>query len=66
MCVEGEAFADIGVDVCDADQHFNTAVGELFGDFDLIEIARSVVIDRRPEEAALIECTGSEGWAKRL
>lgn len=38
--------------VGDADHDLDAAIGQPLGDLDLIEIARRVVIDRRPEQAS--------------
>jgi hypothetical protein len=38
------------VDVGDADHHLGRAGRQAFGHFELIEIARGVVVDRRPRQ----------------
>ena len=54
MGVERRARRDEGVDVGDADADAEAAIGEALGDFDLIEVARGVVVDGGPGELAEI------------
>ena len=54
VIVDGRARGHERVHVRDADQHSHRAVGQSLGDFNLIEVARRVVVDRRPQQAAQI------------
>src|SRR6185295_7687851 len=62
MRVDRRALGDEHVDVSDRDQQpyrvptrgASPASPDLFREFDLIEIARFLVVDRRPEQAAKI------------
>jgi len=47
-------FGHEGIHVGDSDQHFDVPDGQPFGDLDLIEIARSVVVDRGPKQCPQI------------
>ena len=55
---------DEGIHVCNADHDLHVAIGSAFGDFNLIQIARGVVVDRGPEEVAKIASTaaGCDLW----
>ena len=81
VCVERETFADIRVDIGNADQYANSPVRQLFRDFDLIEIARGVVVDGGPEHPSQIDSAlhkggregvefgegfGREGWMEPI
>jgi len=61
MLVDGGIFGDEGVDVGDAYHDLNAAVGQALGYFDLVEVFRGVVVDRRPEQAAQIGRCGRRG-----
>ena len=50
----GESLRDKRIHIGDAHHHLDAAIGQAFGDFDLVEIARSIVIDRRPKQPAQI------------
>ncbi len=54
VIVDGRARGHERVHVRDADAHPHRAVGQSLGDFNLIEITRRVVVDRRPQQAAQI------------
>ena len=58
MAVEGRLLRDEHVDVRDADPHADRAVGEALRDLDLIEVGRLAVVDRRPEQLALVAHVG--------
>ena len=49
-----EPFYPLHVYVCDRHAHLHAAAAERFAYRQLIEIARIVVVDRRPQQAALI------------
>jgi len=53
------------IHVSDTDHHFDAAIGKTLREFNLIEVARSIVIDRRPQQTpqiAHIACRGDLGW----
>jgi len=52
VLIDGAVARDIGVDVGNADQDLDVAVRELFGDFDLVEVAGGVVVDGGPQQVA--------------
>ena len=54
VAIEGRLLRDEHVDVGDADPHADRAVGEALRDLDLIEVGRLAVVDRRPEQLALV------------
>ena len=54
MLIDGRIFGDKSVHVGDADHHFDVAIGQALGDFDLVEIFRGVVVDRRPQQTAQV------------
>ncbi len=54
MFVDRRVFRNERVDVGHADGEANRAVGQSLGDFDLIEVARLRVVDRRPRAVAQI------------
>ena len=57
------------IDISDSHQHLDAAPGKTFGDFDLIEIPRGVVVDGRPEKRAEVAKPGvrmNVGIAKDL
>ena len=54
------------VDVGDGDQHPRRAVGQPLGDLELIEIARRVVVDGRPEQTAQVADIGPDAVAERV
>ena len=54
MLVDRGLLRDEGINVGDADHDFHVAIGDAFGDLDLIEVARGVVVDGRPEQIAQI------------
>ena len=54
VLVDGRGFGDESVDVGDADHDFDAAIGKALGDFDLVEVLRSVVVNRRPQQIAEI------------
>ena len=47
------------VDIRDCDQNLDDSTGERFGDDELIEIARVVVVDGRPEQGAQVADPGA-------
>jgi hypothetical protein len=49
VLIDWGLLGDERIDIGDADHNFHVAIGGAFGDFDLVEIARSVVVDGRPE-----------------
>ena len=54
MIVDGGAGRHQRVDIRDCDHDLDDSVGERFGDGELIEIARVVVVDGRPEQGAQV------------
>ena len=67
--VDGRGFGYEPIDISDSHQHLDAAPGKTLGDFDLIEIARGVVVDGRPEKRAEVAKTGvrmNVGIAKDL
>jgi len=50
VLVDGSSARDECIHVRDADSDLYLAVGDGFGHFDLIEVARGVVVDRGPEQ----------------
>ena len=54
MLIDGTGFRDVIVNVSNADQHLDIAVGQLLGDFDLVEVPGGVVVDGGPEQGAEI------------
>ena len=54
MGVEQCAFVHARVDIRHAHKHADAAVGQLLGPLDLVEIARSVVVNRGPEQIAQV------------
>jgi len=66
MLIDRRLFRNEGIDVGDAYHHLDAAVGKAFGKLDLIEIARSVVVDRRPQKAAQIADTATGADLRRI
>jgi hypothetical protein len=62
VIVNRRAFAHQGIDIGDSDQHSGCPVGQLLGDFDLIEVPRRVIVDRRPQQVSQI-APGADGRA---
>ena len=64
MLVDGSLLGDEGIHVCNTDHDLHIAVGSALGDFNLIQIARGVVVDRGPEEVAKIAniAAGCDLW----
>ena len=54
MLVDRSLLGDEGIHIRDADHDLHIAIGSAFGDFNLIQIARSVVVDGGPEQVAKI------------
>jgi hypothetical protein len=54
MPVDRRILGYVAIHVGDADADADIAVRQALGDFDLVQIARSVVVDGRPEQAAQI------------
>ncbi len=50
MLIDRRVFGDKGVHIGDSDHHFDVAVGQAFGNFDLVEIFGGVVVDRGPKQ----------------
>ena len=59
MGVYGRAFGNGPIHIGDADQDADAAVAQVLGEFDLVEIARRVVIDGGPEQLAQIAHVGA-------
>ena len=66
MLIDRAQFGNVGVYVGDSDQNLHIAVWQSFRNFDLIEIARCVVVDRRPEPIAEIAHTSSRSNLRRM
>ncbi len=60
MEVERGAFEDVCGDIGDGDGDLS-AGGKVLGEFDLVEVAGGVVVDRRPERGAEVGGRG-RGW----
>ena len=60
MSVDGSGFLDQCVDIGDGDEDFYSAVVTVFGDGQLIEVARLVVVDGTPETVAQVADVGAE------
>ncbi len=54
MLIYGGVLRDEGINICDAHQHTRLTCGQPLSYLDLVEISRSVVIDRRPEQIAQV------------
>ena len=52
MLIDWSLFGDECIYVGDANQNLYVSVGQALDDFDLIEIAGGVIVDRRPEQAS--------------
>ena len=50
VLIDGGTLADECIDIGDADHDLDISIRLALGDFDLIEIFRSVVVDRRPKQ----------------
>ena len=57
---------DKGVDVRNADHDFHVAIRGAFGDFNLIEVARRIVVDGGPEQIAQVAEIASRGDLRRM
>ena len=66
VLIDGSLFRDERVDIGNADENFHAAIWLSFGNFDLIEIARSVIVNRRPEEVSQIAHIFSRGDLGRV
>ena len=60
MLIEQAALRHAHVNIGNADKHANASVGQLLGPFNLVQIFRSVVVDRRPKKIAQILEPGAE------
>ncbi len=55
------------IDIRYSDEHADTAVGQLLGPFDLVEISRGIVVDGGPEQVAQVgKAVGSGEGGLRL
>ncbi len=61
VLIDGSVLPDRCGYVCDADAHPD-ATGGAYGEFDLIEVARGVVVDGRPQQTAQIAYIGCGFW----
>ena len=66
MLIDGRILGHKGVDIGDSYQHFDISVGQAFSHFDLVEIARSVIVNRRPEEIPQIAHVRACGHLRRM
>ena len=66
VLVDGRVRRNERVDVGDRHQHLDVAVRQPLGHLDLIEVARRVVVDRRPEQAAQIANVGARLEMRRM
>ena len=64
--VDGRIFLHKGVDIGDADHDLHVAVGQAFGDFNLIKITGSIVVDGRPQELAKVAHSSSGSDLRRM
>ena len=64
MVINRRGFCHKRVHVCDADHHLDIAAGEPLRDFNLVQIARGIVINRRPEQVAQVRTSLEEGNAR--
>ena len=58
MNIGGGIFFDDRIDISDADEDADVAVGKLLGPLDLVEVAGFGVVNRRPSEVAEIAAGG--------
>ena len=66
MQVDGSLLGDECIHVRDADHDLHVAVRATVGDFDLVKVTRSVVVDRRPEQVSQIANVASRHNLRRL
>jgi hypothetical protein len=66
VLIDGRILGHEGIYIGDSYQHFDISVGQAFRHFDLVEIARSVIVNRRPQEIPQIPYVRACGRLRRM
>jgi hypothetical protein len=66
VLIDGSFFWYKSVDISDSHHDLDIAVGQAFGDFNLIKITGSIVVDGRPQELAKVAHSSSGSDLRRM
>jgi hypothetical protein len=64
--IGGRAKSDEGADISDTDAHPDGVVRQAFSDFNLIQIARLTIVDRRPQLGSHVAHILWQGVVRRI